>query len=182
MTPPNQPPHRIIRPSTRLPLILGAIAIFLSLVLLVGNGLGQGRSSSAGAGSAEGDGIPQLMGQRTLTLQSDQPVVVEPSQMELTLVDVVDSRCPTDVQCVWGGGITITLAVQSAETPRQQVELSRLPGQEPESQSISGVTLSLVDVTPHPRSNRTPSPEDYTATIRVSTPQARNIIRRSPGT
>ena len=57
-----------------------------------------------------------------------------------------DSRCPASVQCVWAGRVRISAEVSGAGT--RELTLG-------ESLTVSGGTLTLVDVRP---SKRTPDP------------------------
>jgi len=49
----------------------------------------------------------------TVVLNSNAPSVVEDARLTLTLLEVKDERCPTNVRCVWAGHAAITLQVAS---------------------------------------------------------------------
>ena len=75
-----------------------------------------------------------------------------------------DSRCPTDVQCVWAGNATVRLAVDSAGHGAA-VDL-RTSVQQPST--VFGRTIELRGLRP-PRTSGTPPPySQYVATLRVS--------------
>jgi len=76
-----------------------------------------------------------------------------------------DSRCPTDVVCVWPGEavITVTLLARARQT---RVELRTDPASARVT-SVEGLRLELVQLEPYPRST-SPIPQgDYRATLRA---------------
>ena len=77
-----------------------------------------------------------------------------------------ESRCPSDVVCVWEGEVTLVLGVTIGDGPTvpQQVTL-RGGGSAPVT--IQGVTLTLFRVDPYPVTTQPHGPEDYVAFFRV---------------
>lgn len=76
-----------------------------------------------------------------------------------------DSRCPSDVQCVWEGNATLHFTADSAGTPRH-VELRTAGVRQPVD--VFGFRLELRDVRPVPTSDTALRQEQYVATLRVS--------------
>jgi hypothetical protein len=76
-----------------------------------------------------------------------------------------DSRCPSDVTCVWAGNAEVQLVVSPAagEGPSHQVLLNT--GIDPRSGGALGLTLTLLDLTPTPVS--TQPTKGYHAVIRI---------------
>lgn len=79
---------------------------------------------------------------------------------------VSDSRCPADVMCVQAGDATITVLVTSGSA---EVELQLKTSEAGRSADAGGFTLTLDALTPYPYSGRPTAPQDYRATIEVST-------------
>jgi hypothetical protein len=81
------------------------------------------------------------------------PVRVKP----LALVE--DSRCPQGVQCVWAGRVRITAAVTtSSGTSTRELTLGQ-------PASVAGGSLTLVEVQPARRADRTIAKSDYRFTF-----------------
>lgn len=84
---------------------------------------------------------------------------VEIEGQVLRFVDVVeDSRCPTDVACVWEGRAKVQLAATlEGEDTRQVLTLpyGSMSEEESASWTIGELTVTLLDVLPHPGSDAT---------------------------
>jgi hypothetical protein len=76
-----------------------------------------------------------------------------------------DSRCPTDVVCVWQGDAHVRLAVTTSG-PEWAVGLHT--GIEPRQVVVAGFIIRLLDVSPAPVSDRTIRPDEYTIRLEFS--------------
>jgi len=77
-----------------------------------------------------------------------------------------DSRCPTDVQCVWAGDATLHL--RAASTRRDTwTTLTLHTDVLPRSGDFDGRTLTVVDLAPGPRAGQRIATGDYVAILRV---------------
>jgi len=73
-----------------------------------------------------------------------------------------DSRCPSDVTCVWAGEVKVRLEIQEASKVASPVEI--LEG----SSTVAGVyRVTLVRVEPQPVSTAKIAPQDYRATLKI---------------
>jgi hypothetical protein len=72
-----------------------------------------------------------------------------------------DSRCPASVQCVWAGRVRISAEVSGAGT--RELTLG-------EGLTVSGGTLTLVDVRPSKRAPEAIPPRDYQFTFTFQRP------------
>ena len=71
--------------------------------------------SACGHGLVRPSAAPVPLG-REFTLEVGQSALVDDSGLRVTLLGVADdSRCPTDVQCVWEGDARVAVAVASTE-------------------------------------------------------------------
>ena len=74
---------------------------------------------------------------------------------------IEDSRCPASVQCVWAGRVRISAEVSGAGT--RELTLG-------EGLTVSGGTLTLVDVRPSKRTPEPVPPRDYEFTFTFQRP------------
>jgi hypothetical protein len=108
---------------------------------------------------------PQMSQRATLgtafTLAPLEFAVFPEQGLEVRFLGIVeDSRCPSDVTCVWAGEVKVHLAVSD----REKTELELLEGQ--------GITFgahryTVLEVRPQPQSERKIPPEAYRVTLRV---------------
>lgn len=76
-----------------------------------------------------------------------------------------DSRCPTDVQCVWAGMVRIALHVSgTGAAAGQSASVELEPGQ---SKSALGKQVALDAVTPHPISTKKIQDDEYRLSVTV---------------
>ena len=76
-----------------------------------------------------------------------------------------DSRCPTDVVCVWGGNARMRLTVD-ADGEVETVELNT--GLDPQQAQVDGFVIAVVALQPDPRTTITIEPRDYVVSLRVT--------------
>ena len=73
-------------------------------------------------------------------------------RLAIKFVSVVeDSRCPIDARCVWAGNAKIKIAVSKGKMAAKTIELNS--GLKPDSITIYGYEIKLVDLSPHPGEN-----------------------------
>lgn len=77
-----------------------------------------------------------------------------------------DSRCPSDVQCVWAGNATLKLTLTGPRDARSDVTLNTLT--EPRAVSFSGHRVSLIGLKPTPQSGTSIPPLSYVASFEVA--------------
>jgi hypothetical protein len=75
-----------------------------------------------------------------------------------------DSRCPSDVQCVWAGNAVAGFDLSGAG----QSDASLNTTLDPRSVSYGGYTILLVGLKPAPRTGSTIPALEYVATLRVN--------------
>jgi hypothetical protein len=108
------------------------------------------------------------------TLHGGQEATLSDQDLRVRFDDVLeDSRCPTEVECVWTGQARITVSVQQHESDPTTVEFNTnpAPGQTRESTLVGAYTIELQSLEPYPRTPDESIPlEDYAATLIVRTP------------
>lgn len=93
-------------------------------------------------------------GDGTKRARIDQTVKI--ADFELTPLEVIeDSRCPSDVQCVWAGRLRLKARVDlRGKLTEPELTLG-------EARPVGNGTLELVEAKPHPAQGRTIYTEDY---------------------
>lgn len=97
----------------------------------------------------------------TIKIPFDQTFQYE--DLELYFYDVEDSRCPTDVTCIWEGQVTAMIHVKN--------QTHKISGYFTPNHSINYITpynVTLVDIQPHPISTEKP---DYVVTLEITKQQ-----------
>jgi hypothetical protein len=101
----------------------------------------------------------------TIQLSPGEEIVVE-GVLRLRFVGVEeDSRCPSDVQCVWQGNAAVRLAFEMQGSPPGTVLLNT--GVEPTEVELGGYRVRLVQVTPVPISASTIPAAGYRVTLQI---------------
>lgn len=76
-----------------------------------------------------------------------------------------DSRCPTDVTCVWSGDAELNLAATVGRMAWTSLELHT--DVEPRSATFQEYTITVVGLRPAPVSTERIRPQNYVVTLRV---------------
>ena len=79
-----------------------------------------------------------------------------------------DSRCPSDVQCVWAGDGAIKLGLQSTTQASQESTLHTTL--DPKFVDFSGYRVKVVALAPYPKSTSKIPAENYVVTLSVVSP------------
>lgn len=89
--------------------------------------------------------------------------------MKILLVNVTeDSRCPSDVACVWEGQVAVVVNVSQGDQMMGSFELVSRAGYENMSvKNFDGYSIELLGVEPYPESSRMDLSE-YTVELKVS--------------
>ncbi|MGY2132597.1 hypothetical protein ACW9KT_10230 [Hymenobacter sp. HD11105] len=100
--------------------------------------------------------------EQVVTLRYQQSAALpQPSAPELTVTveDVQDGRCPSDVTCVWEGVVYANLGIQDQSGINQKLTLS-LGAIKDTAATVQAngrqYTVVLKDVTPYPKGNGVP--------------------------
>lgn len=113
---------------------------------------------------AVGPDTQQVPGQ-TVILAPGQEVRVG-SLLRIWFGEVLsDSRCPTDVVCVWAGNAEVQIGLALGTGPTHRFVLNTTL--EPASADFGGYRVTLLALTPAPVSTRRIDPAEYRAHLRV---------------
>ena len=96
------------------------------------------------------------------------------SELKMTLLEVEDSRCPTDVVCVWQGTVSATVQFQKGA---QDLGVFSIPMEtlEENEQTFDGYYVRLTNVSPYPQSTEPIQATDYVLTFFVSMAEEKHI-------
>ena len=96
------------------------------------------------------------------------------SELKMTLLEVEDSRCPTDVVCIWQGTVSATVQFQKGN---QDLGVFSIPMEtlEENEQTFDGYYVRLTNVSPYPESTEPIQATDYVLTFFVSMAEVKHI-------
>jgi len=106
---------------------------------------------------------------REFKLKAERQVTVKGTKLRIRFVAVEnDSRCPSDVTCVWAGNAAVRLQLGSGRGSKTvTLNTSKSPSFVGETE-YQGYKVKLVELSPYPRSDRKIGQRDYAATLLVS--------------
>jgi hypothetical protein len=106
---------------------------------------------------------------REFKLKAGRQVTVKGTKLRIRFVAVEnDSRCPSDVKCIWAGNAAVQLQLGTGRGSKTvTLNTSKSPTFAGETE-YRGHKVTLVDLSPYPRSDRKILRRDYTATLLVS--------------
>lgn len=118
------------------------------------------------AASCGGAGITEVPVGQEFTLAVAESAVLRGPDVTVTFVGVPeDSRCPSDVICVWAGNGKVELRIERSGGAATVVALNTTV--EPREASLDGYSLQLVALEPSPVSTRRIGRDEYRARLRV---------------
>lgn len=92
--------------------------------------------------------------------------------VDVRFTDVIDSRCPSDVVCIWEGRVSILVHMRDSSGSLDQFTLTlRGSPEAPSTRSFGNYSIRLVDVQPYPVSTEQTSQSDYVATLVLDFPK-----------
>ncbi len=159
-------PHRSARRASRLPAFLVAL---VALPPLGGCDAGPAGAPERGPGeqrdervvtTAPGEDFELRLGEEALVDGTDLTVAFEAVQE--------DSRCPSDVTCVWEGNARIVVGVRRGSDALPSLEINT--ALEPRSAMVPPWRIDLLELSPWPKEGVLTPEEDYVARLRVSRP------------
>ncbi len=88
------------------------------------------------------------------------------NSLKFSISEINDSRCPSDVQCVWAGKADVTIVVESPVSG--SLVLSTLNDDMFSSvDTLGNYSFQLVEVSPYPVSTEEIKLEDYKVTLKI---------------
>ena len=88
---------------------------------------------------------------------------------QIIILDIEDSRCPSDVTCVWEGEVKVSAnVIKGNQDLGKFILTSRGGDKDLSTQNIGGYSIQIVGVDPYPVSTKKILPSDYAVTLTVS--------------
>jgi hypothetical protein len=98
-----------------------------------------------------------------------QQAKLDGADLALKFVGVTqDSRCPSNVNCVWAGNAEVSLEVVHGKCTSLLTLNTHTKSPASDEEKVGGFRIKLVKLAPYPHTERKISPSDYIATFLVS--------------
>lgn len=94
--------------------------------------------------------------------QIDQSFASTNNPLKFTITEINDSRCPSDVVCVWEGKADVTIKVESPVSG-----IITLSTYDHLIDTVGNYSFELIDVSPAPISTETIELEDYKVNLKI---------------
>ncbi|MFE3446066.1 hypothetical protein ACFXNW_23815 [Nocardia sp. NPDC059180] len=131
-----------------------------------------GLPALTGCGETKGEEPPlsvtAALGQQ-FTLAPGATGHIDDDRIRVTFHEVRDdSRCPTDVQCVWAGDAIVVVSAATGGGDAARYELHSNGGPDrPRTVRVADYEIELIDLTPRPISTGQIAKDDYRASLVV---------------
>lgn len=89
----------------------------------------------------------------SLNLNQKKQAAAEAISVQFLAV-LEDSRCPSDVTCIWAGEVKVSLALSKNQAAAEEKEILMSGGAESAQIKWEGYTIELLDVAPYPKSDQ----------------------------
>ena len=136
------------------PLVIGGLLLIALGITVKLNAAGNQTKAQAG---------------KEFTIKVGQQLKLDGADLALKFVAVPqDSRCPSNVNCVWAGDAEVALeSIQDKCTTALKLHTHQGPSTSNEGK-VGGFRVKLVKLDPYPHTERKISPSDYVATLLVT--------------
>ena len=84
------------------------------------------------------------------------------NSLNFTITDVNDSRCPSDVVCIWAGKVDVKIKVESPVPGTITLSTYDNP-----VDTVGNYSFKIIDVSPYPISTKTIKLEDYVVLLKI---------------
>ena len=122
--------------------------------------------AACGGSPTAADG-PAFRLDQSFDLRGGETASLSGGDLTVTFESVpADSRCPTNVTCVWAGDAIVQLRTRSDAAAEGRSELHTNDG--PKEAAYAGYRIVLKKLEPQPRDGTKLEPRDYVATLIVS--------------
>ncbi len=100
-------------------------------------------------------------------LKLEQTLTFKEGGFDLELINVADSRCPPNMDCLWPGAGVIDIRIIDGEDAITTIQLSTNDNYITNTVNYGGFTFELIDLLPYPGSFNLNSSE-YTAVLKIT--------------
>lgn len=139
-----------------------ALILSISLVMILIS-----QSAERSSLGMDPETIPKRLNEQ-FQLHLHEPAIII-NGPEISILNIEDSRCPSDVTCVWEGEVKISVHVVKDKNPLGNFTLtSRAGDRTMATQTVDGYSIQVIEVNPYPVSTKQISLSDYIVTLIVS--------------
>jgi hypothetical protein len=103
-------------------------------------------------------------------LRINQTAIIKSENVSIKFLDVMeDSRCPSDVQCIWAGQVNISLNISKFYVSPVRMNLTLGPlGSNSSMGELDDSKIQLLEVQPYPKASTGQISElDYVAVLKI---------------
>jgi len=86
--------------------------------------------------------------------------------LKFSIIEINDSRCPSDVVCVWAGKADVKIKVESPVSGNLILS-TIINGMDTNMDTLGNYSFQLIDVSPYPVSTEEIKLEDYNVTLKI---------------
>ncbi len=105
---------------------------------------------------------------KEFSIKVGQQAKVEATDVQVKFNGVPqDSRCPTNVNCVWAGNAQVSLEWMVDKCPTSITLNTHATPEAGDESKVGGFRIKLIKLEPYPHTEKKISPSDYTATLLV---------------
>jgi hypothetical protein len=101
-------------------------------------------------------------------LKINQTAAIADTNLTIKFLKVLDSRCPSDVECFWAGQVTASFLATSHQNCSTVVNITLGAGSTNATKTFNGFAINLVKVDPYPISTMKTENNAYQSTLIVS--------------
>ena len=105
-------------------------------------------------------------------LLNNESIIYQEGNVQITLIDIEDGRCPINDDCVWQGNAEVRMRITNESETKDFILNTAGSINEsldfPTSTSIFGINVELLDLQPYPEDGMEYTLEDYTLSISVN--------------
>lgn len=144
------------------------ILVILSFVIIIFHSGCNNTDNHVSDDGQEEDFIPAELNSQ-FQLKVNQTALIESENIKVKFLDVTeDSRCPSDVTCIWAGQVKILVNVLKNDQNMGDLTLTGQAGDELAVGTFDGFSIKLIKVDPYPVSTKKIELTEYIATLVVS--------------
>ena len=114
------------------------------------------------------DDSTQAKLEEQFSLNFEKTATVSPVNITVKFLKVTeDSRCPSDVVCIWAGQVSALVNVNNNGKDIGDIKLTLGANKDDAVKDIGGYYLKLLEVKPYPISTKKIEPSEYVVTLVV---------------
>lgn len=149
-------------------LVIAGIVILMVVIVVIG-GLSFNPVAKSNGKQNNSANIISANLNNPFKLNINQTAIIGPENLRITFLNVTeDSRCPSDVQCVWEGQAKVQINVLQDNKDIMTFNLTKRAGHDESSVlNIDGYSITLEKIDPYPVSTKKIENSDYSIVLKV---------------